>query len=398
MNDLQELLATRDQRDAGAILFALREGLSADPADSGPAAPLHELLQGYFAIDAIAIDSSHRNAFRKHPEAARRLLAMVKEDGQEEVAQLMLSLIEGKPRPRGALKKGLEESARQAAGQSAGVRGAIQAFADVALATPHAAAELELSLGWQAVEEGLLQRVEQHAAHLAFRHGESHHKATDRDAALEALARQSDVGTLLRALAAARNPRVVARPGEWEIEHDGAPAADVEVPVRHVLRPGNASAGAKLPPGPGADQVRALYTVADGAMLFVPVSHRPREAGLQLIPAGMWEDEREHVMTWVAMGVDEDEIPDWAASVVPFAVLPGDAGRWVVVTEGPFGGSVMLAADDINEEYVRYKSLAHFLAALRLFPQEILGCGGYVRYAAGRGKHDLFPEGYREDA
>lgn len=398
MNDLQELLATRDQQDAGAILFALREGLSADPADSGPAAALHELLQGYFAIDAIAIDSSHRKAFRKHPDAARRLLAMVEEDGEENVAQLMRSLIEGKPRPVGAMKKGLEASARHAADQSPGVRGALKAFAAAALASSGTAAELELSLGWEAVEQGLVDRVERQAAHLAFRHGERHRKAVDRDAALDALVQQSDVAGLLRALAGARNPRIVGRPGEWDIAHDGASAAEVEVTVRHVLRPGTADIGAPLPQGAGADQVRSLYAVANGGALFVPVSHRPKEPGLQLIPTEMWEEEREHVMTWVAMGVEEDEIPDWARSVVPFAVLPGDASRWVAVTEGPFAGTVMLSADDINEGYVRYKSLAHFLAALRLYPQEILGCGGYVRYTAGRGKHDLFPEGYREDA
>jgi hypothetical protein len=218
-----------------------------------------------------------------------------------------------------------------------------------------------------------------------------------REAALNGLVAREDIATMLRKLSQARDARVLARAGEWAIENEGAPADTVEVPVRHQPRKATLGPATRLDEGEVAAQVRALYEFSNGGSLFVPTQHQPMEPGLELIPDGLWEAQREHVMTWVSMGMAEDEVPAWARSVIPFAALPGDAGRWVVVTEGPHAGAVMMAAGDIHEEHVRYRSLAHFIAALRLFPQEILGCGGYVRYTAPGSELALFPEGYRED-
>jgi hypothetical protein len=395
MNDLQQLLATRGQQDTTAILASLRDGLSRTPEDSGPAAEVHKLLLGFFRIEDVAMNSSHERAFRKHPDVARQLLAWLEQDGEEQVAKLMRSLIDGKPQPLGALEQGLQEAKAQAAASQHGpaVAGALAAFAGVALGSASSAAEMELSLGWQAVEEAVLDRAQQQAAHLAFSHGPAHRKLQARHAALDELVGRMSIPDLLDALLAARNPRVLARASEWDIGHEHAPPDFVEVPVVHQPRKARPSAAAQLDDSAAAAAVKALYASSNGGALFVPTQHEPREPGLALIPDTQWQAEREHVMTWVTLG--GEEAPDWARSVLPFAMLPGDAGRWVVVMEGPHAGAVMLAADDIHDEHVRYRSLAHFLAALRLFPQEIIGNGGYVSYQVGN--HALYPEGYRED-
>lgn len=396
MSDLQELLNTRESVGSGAILEALRDGLSSDPADSGSAEPLHRLVVGYFAIEDVAVNSSHRKAFRKQPEAARGLLAILEEDGEDSLATLMRSLIDGKPRPLGALAEGLKAGAAEASKHGAGIRGALEAFASVALRSPATAADLEMSLGWVAVEEGLVDRVCLHHEELAFQHGPGHRKALGREAALDALVEKTGIGGLLRAVAEANGPRILARETEWDEEQDG-PAEYIEVPVQHKLHAGRLGPALRLGDSKPARDIKALYAVANGAELFVPTKHKPREPGLFLIPDSAWDAEREHVMRWLEIGVDDaDDIPTWAQSVIPFAVLPGDASRWVVALEGPFAGAVMLGHDDIHEGHVRYPSLAHFLAALRLFPHEIVGNGGYVSYTVTKSRHVVYPMGYRE--
>lgn len=400
MNDLQHLLAQRSTEPAASILKALREGLAADPAASGPAAALHALLQGFFAIEQVAFGSDHRSAFQRHPEAARQLLALLEDDGETNVARLMRSLIDGQPRPLGALKAGLDEAAGNAArdhGKS--IAGALAAFADVALASPASAAEMELSLGWSAVEEGLLDRVAAQSVHLAFAHGESHRQAVSREQQLDALVAQHDVPALLRLLLSERHPRVLARASEWDRQHEQAPAEVVEIPVAHHLRPAPLGPAAQLPADAALAPLRALYACTNGGELFVPLQHQPADPGLQLIADSDWDDERDNVMTWVTMGDDDDTVhPPWVHSLVPFAMLPGDASRWVVPIEGPYVGCVMLSNDDVPDEHVRYPSLPHFLAALCLLPQEVLGNGGYVSYVQGDGRFSLYPVGYRVDA
>ena len=398
MNDLQQLLAQRSTQAAAVILKSLREGLAADPAASGPAAALHALLQGFFAIEQVACDSDNRTALQGHPEAARQLMAMVEADGETKVARLMRSLIDGPPRPLGALKAGLDEAAGVAKRHGTAIEGALAAFADAALASPATAADMELSLGWSAVEEGLLDRVAAQADQLAFAHGQSHRQAEWRDQQIHALAAQRDVPALLTRLLSARHPRVLAQASEWDIGHEQAPDDVVEIPVAHRLRPAPLGPAAQLPADAALAPLRALYACTNGGELFVPLQHEPSDPGLQLIADSDWDTERDNVMTWVTMGDDEDTVyPPWVHSLVPIAMLPGDASRWVVPIEGPYIGSVMLSNDDVRDEQVRYPSLTHFLAALCLLPQEVLGHGGYVSYLVGDGRFLWYPVGWRVD-
>lgn len=398
MNDLRELLATRGTQSDALVLRALRDGLADEPARSGAAAALHGLLQGYFVLDEAATTRSFASAFRRHPDTARALMAMLEEDGEDAVVRLMQSLLEGRPRPTGALAAALKgEAAEQAASAGAGVKAAFEAFTRTALKTKASSTEMELSLAWGAVEGGLLDRVERQADALAFAHGPAHREAAARTRRLDALVARSSIAEMLAALAAAGRPQVLARAGEWAIGHEGAPAALVPVPVQHRWHRVPVGPAAHLGTGTAAQQLGQLYAFTNGAELFIPLQHEPQEAGLRLIADSEWEAEREHVMTWLTMGDGADDLPDWAHTLVPIAALTGDASRWVVPLAGPLAGAVLLSNDDVHEERARYPSVAHFVAALRLCPHEVLANGGYVSYRVPEHEHLLYPEGCVED-
>lgn len=398
MNDLQELLAGRDTQGDTVVLHALRDGLAPDASRSGSAAPLHTLLLGYFALDESATTRSFTSAFRRHRDTAMALLAMIEEDGEAQAAGLMRSLLEGRPRPTGALKAGLTGDAaqQQAAAGGPGVQAALAAFADTALASDHSSAEIEMSLAWAAVEAGLLDRVARAADVLAFAHGPEHRARRDRLAQLDALVARSSIGEMLAAIASAPRPRVLAQPSEYAVGHEGAPGRTVEIPVRHEWGPPRAVPAAPAADGPAARALAELHAFADGAALFIPLAHVPQEPGLFLIAEAARAEEHEHLMTWLTMGIDPDELPAWAHSLVPVAALNGDAARWVVPLAGPHAGSVMLSPDDVHDETPRYPSLAHFVAALRLCPEAVLGNGGYVSYVVPDHEHLLYPVGHAE--
>lgn len=398
MSDLRLLLAERGTRSDAELLGALREGLAADPAQSGTATALHALLQSYFALDEDARTRSFASALRRHRDTAQQLMAMLTEDGDTNAVQLMASLLAGRPRPTGALAAALGaggEAASLAASAGAAVKAAFEAFTSTVRKTQGSEAEIELSLAWGAVEGSLLDRVEQHVDVLAFAHGPTHRAAAAHSKALDELVASSSIATMLRALAAARQPRILARATEWDIDHAGAPAAEVAIAVQHTLFPPSPAAAARLGAAGPARQLAELIATANGAALFVPTRHEPGDAGLRLIPAHEWDEEREQVMTWLTLG--GEAAPDWAASLVPIAALPGDASRWVLALEGPLAGAVLYSNEDVHQEQARYASVAHFIAALRRFPEQVLAVGGYVSYAALDHAFMLYPQGYEEE-
>jgi hypothetical protein len=396
MNELRELLATRGTQSDTLVLHALRDGLASEPERSGSAAALHRLLRGYFALDETASKSSFARALRRHGDTAQALMAMLAEDGEDQVADLMRSLLVGRPKPSGALAAGLKgEAAALAHAAGGAVKAAFDAFTNTALRSQGSSAEMELSLAWGVVEGGLLDRAERQADALAFAHGPAHRAALALARALDEQVARSSIAEMLQALAAAGRPRILARPSEWDVGQQGAPATLVEVPVRHAWQHAAPIAARQLGSNPAAQQLLQLYTAVNGAELFIPLQHVPQEAGLVLISDDQWDTEREHVMTWLTLGGDED-LPAWAHSLVPIAALPGDASRWVVPLEGPLAGAVLLSNDDVPEERARYPSVSHFVAALRLRPHEVMANGGYVSYVVPEHPFLLYPEGYAE--
>lgn len=379
--DLHQLLAHRANSDAAQVLAALREGLAPDASLSGPAADLHRLLHEYFAMDDVVTNSTFAQACRRYPDTARVIMQMLQEDGQERIADLLRSLIEATLARRSSLEMAEAGPTQPPA----------------APATPEAIAEVRLHLGWAAVQESLLNRVASHADHLEFTHGKTHRRSLAREYQLEQLVGAMDLAAMLDELVCARNPRIIARATEWDIARRQAPGDGLEVPVIHRLRKARLGPAAMLGKGTAAAELRSLYEYTNGGDLFIPREHEPREPGLQLVADHDWEQDREQLLQWMLRRGDSD-LPDWVHTMVPFAVLQGGVSRWVMPLEGPRAGAVLLSHPDVLENQVRYKSLAHFVAALSLFPHEVVGAGGYVSYLTPDLKHSLYPHGYREDA
>lgn len=378
--DLHQLLAHRSNSDAAQILAALREGLAPDASLSGPAADLHRLLHEYFAMDDVVTNSTFAQACRRYPDTARVILQMLQEDGQARIADLLRSLIDA-------------TLARQPSLALAEAGPTLTA----APATPEAIAEVRFSLGWAAVQESLLNRVASHADHLEFTHGKTHRRSLAREHQLEQLAGAKELAAMLDELVGAGNPRIIARATDWDISRRQAPADALEVPVTHRLRKARLGPAARLGTGTAGAQLRSLYEYTNGGQLFVPLEHEPSEPGLQLVADHDWEQDRQQLLQWLLRRGERD-LPDWVRTMVPFAVLQGGVSRWVMPLEGPCAGAVLLSHPDVIENQVRYKSLAHFVAALRLFPHEVVGAGGYVSYLTPDLKHSLYPQGYCEDA
>lgn len=112
MTPLSELLLQHDARPASELLVLLQEGLGMNSALSGCGAAAHQCLLDYFRLDARASASSFAAAFKKYPATAQSLLALCEAQGLDTLAGLMQSLVQGKPRPTGAFKQGLDAQAQ----------------------------------------------------------------------------------------------------------------------------------------------------------------------------------------------------------------------------------------------------------------------------------------------
>jgi hypothetical protein len=337
MKPLKELLAQRDTVAASELLLQVKEGLSKAPAQSGPGAQAHQLALDYFRLDERASASSFVAAFKKYPATARTLLDLCREQGLNAWCNLMQSVLEASPKPTGAFKSGLQTQMEAPAAQG-GLLAALNGFASVAFASNGSEAEMELSLGWHAVEDCVLDQLEEYVDAIDFDWGPTerakHQQAREIEAALAA----TPAFALLQALLQHAQPQVLAQAPEWDREHAGAPADIVPIAVQHVgpAQEMNAATRAQLEAYPAAAQLLAVYRAVNGAALFCT-----------------------------------DAADTWSA------------------------GFVLLSNDDVSAETFRYRSFDAFVATLVRFPECIFGSGGYISYPAEQGGHALYPVGYQ---
>lgn len=394
------------QRDAVAtseLMVQLKEGLAQSTAQSGEGADTHQLLLDYFKLDARASASSFGNAFKRHPQTAKSLLDLCRAQGLTELCALMQSVMDAKPRPSGAFKKGLDAQAQadttRPSGKS-GITAFIEGFSRVAFASADNEADIELSLAWGAVEDCLLDKVAVHADAIAFDWGPTVREKRQRARAVfDALAQRSAL-RMLQDLLQDAAPQVLAQPSEWDMEREGVPRDIVAIAVHHMgpseaLPPARA---AQLAQYPAAAQLLALYQAINGAALFCTDARDLWSAGFVLLPAQQWDEASGQVVDWLS-SVDFQEdpasLPHWVRSAIAFGKIPYDASYWILPVEGPFAGTVMLSNDDVSAETPRYASFDAFVATLCLQPAQVLGSGGYVCYPSADDTYNLYPVGYR---
>ena len=355
MKPLKELLAQRDTVAASELMLQVKEGLSKTPAQSGPGAQAHQLALDYFRLDERASFSSFSAAFKKYPATARTLLELCRAQGLDAWCTLMQSVLEAHPKPTGAFKSGLQTQ-MQAPSTQKGLLAALNGFASVAFASDGSEADMELSLGWHAVEDCVLDQLERHADMMDFDWGPTERAKRQQAREIEVALAATPAVALLQALLQHARPQVLAQAPEWDREHEGAPADIVSIAVQHVAptRAMDATSCAQLEQVPAATQLLAVYRAVNGAAL-----------------------------------------PDWVRTAIPFGVIPGDASHWILPVEGPFAGTVLLSNDDVSAETFRYRSFDAFIATLVRFPESILGNGGYISYLPAQGSYALYPVGYQ---
>ena len=398
MTQLQELLSKRDSVSSAELMQQLRAGLQHTTAASGTGAATHQLLLDYFKLDARASDASFASAFKKYPDTAQTLLALCATHQLGVLHGLMQSLMDGQAKPQGAFKRGLQAQATALADKP-GVVAALQGFASAAFASPTHEVEMELSLAWGGLEDCLLDRVAEHAAVIDFAWGPAERKKRQQAQAVQlALTHQSAL-ELLRAFLSDGAPQVLAQPSEWDMAHAGAPANEVPIAVHHVAMnvPLPESWRAHLTAYPGAAQLLAVYEHCNGMALFCTNPHDLWSAGFVFLPTHQWDEARAEMLDWLSsvdFQDDPDSLPEWVRSAIAFGKIPGDASYWILPIEGPFAGQVLLSNEDVSAESSRYANFDSLVATLRLFPQDILGSGGYVSYISADHPHALYPVGY----
>ena len=399
MKPLKELLAQRDTVSASELLLQVKEGLSKTPAQSGPGAQAHQLALDYFRLDERASSASFAAAFKKYPTTARTLLELCRAQGLDAWCTLMQSVLDASPQPSGAFKSGLQTQMEAPTTQK-GLLAALNGFASVAFASDGSEADMELSLGWHAVEDCVLDQLEQHADVMDFDWGPTERAKRQQAREIEAALAATPAVVMLQALLQHTRPQVLAQASEWDREHEGVPTDIVPIAVQHVgpSRAMGATACARLEPYPAAAQLLAVYRAVNGAALFCTDATDTWSAGFVLLADDQWEAARGAVLDWLTSVDFQDDVaalPEWVRTAIPFGVIPGDASHWILPVEGPFAGMVLLSNNDVSAETFRYRSFDAFVATLVQFPECILGSGGYISYAGPQGEHTMYPVGYR---
>ena len=402
MTPLAELLQRRDSASSGELLLQIKEGLAHHSAGSGAGAATHQLLLDYFKLDARASESSFAAAFKKYPTTAEALRELAQAQGLTQLCALLQSVLERQARPTGAFKAGLQTQANALQGKpdKAGVLAGLKGFASVAFASADSEADMELSLAWGALEEGLLDQLALHADVINFQWGPTELKKREQAQGVRtALAGQSAV-QLLQSFFADASPQVLAQPSEWDMEKEGAPTAVVPIPVQHLnlAEPLPAGWAAQLTQAPAAAQLLAVYQQVNGVALFCTDPTDVWSAGFVFLPASMWDEAQAEVLQWLSSvdyQDDPDALPAWVRSAIPFGKIPGDASYWILPVDGPHAGQVLLSNDDVTADTSRYACFDDFVASLRLTPEQVLGSGGYVSYPGPGDTYLLYPVGYR---
>ena len=400
MTPLEELLSQRDRVSSAELLHQLKAGLGRTASASGPGAGIHQQLLAYLKLDDYASSHSFGKAFAKYPQTAQDLLQLCAACGLTELCTLIQSVMQGRAKPDGRFKQALLNQANASKNDKPGVAAAIKGFASVAFANPDSEAEMELSLAWGALEDCLLDAMTPHAGTIDFQWGPAEQQKRQQAQAVQAALSTQTAVQLLKAFFADPTPTVLAQASEWDIENKGAPADMVPIAVHH-LGPSEklpAARASQLAKHSSAGQLAALYHELNGAALFCTNPLDLWSAGFVFLPAQQWEEARSEVVDWltsVDFQDDPESLPAWVRSAIAFGKIPGDASYWLLPVEGPFAGHVLLSNEDVSDGTSRYPSFDTFVATLRLQPQDILGCGGYVSYPGRGNAHLLYPMGYR---
>ncbi len=406
MNSFETILALRDKQGDSTVLHLIAKAFAATP-NMMVQAPEHQWLIDYLAFDQAASERSFKFAVRKYPAFTTALIARCRvDDADSPVAALLESLAEGKPKPIGVVREAfsaehIAENLPTYAGEKlrTGVLAMAQGMRGALTASPRMEVESELMFAWAIVEEMVLDAVVPIADRIDCTLPVSLVKAQAQNQAVEDALRGQTAAEMFKAFFTDPAPCVLAHASDDD-EAAVPPEAMTAIPVSHHHSTKQRAAPQQLflQSHAVAKQLADVYAVVNGAALFCTQYKHWLSAGFLLLSDKDWYPAHCQILEWLeALHFKDDptQIPTWVKTAIPFGKIPGDASFWIMPVEGPYAGAVMLSHDDISDEHVRYPSFDVFIATLRLYPEAILSCGGYVSYDDPSDGGSLYPQGYR---
>lgn len=370
-NYLDQLRQRRRHEDALELAFELAEAFdeaaASDAMLTDEQLRLHELLR-FCRFDAIA------PWLAREREALARVADFARGLGCVELAELIEASLAGRAQPMPEFELELPDGQRQAlianAGDATCFDGIDWGGTDLAVAQyldDFVAGVLAVALEGEAAV-GLAPPRSRRQRELA-------------DAAIASmLGEDASAASLFARLLARDEVRLLAGPCDASDTPDLARARCVL--ARH--QPGPPASADHIQQalrryGEVARPLLEAHTLHDGAGLFAVAG----EPGFVLVPMAQWPELLAEALAWaeeVTWADEPEAIPNWLRSAIAFGAIPGDSERWLLVTEGPLAGCVLLSDTDVIEESPRFPSLAAFFASLIADPARVLGCGGYVSY------------------
>ncbi|MDO4725406.1 MAG: hypothetical protein Q4A97_11695 [Comamonadaceae bacterium] len=126
----------------------------------------------------------------------------------------------------------------------------------------------------------------------------------------------------------------------------------------------------------------AAYASHNGARLFC----HGDTVGLELFAIEQWPQQQARMLQAARQHAWPEQpgaLPDWLHSAVCFAQCGMEREYWVLPTQGPLAGCVLLSETDALAGHRRFADAASFFQALLHAPARILGAGGNLRYRSG---------------
>ncbi len=376
-----------DSEDPSVILWEVEEAFDElyrrDPSAFSPRMmELRELVR--FSIhDALA------PWLRDEREGVVRAARFAEKVGEAEVARILNEALAGRPQPKVRFSVTLPDMVKKILNVPT---------PDVCVfdGKDFGSTDIALSFAMDGFCLAVLRELVASRAEIPLEPPRKVRKRAAADEEIRGLTGAASAAELFGRLVGARNPRMAA--GAWEDFEERRIEGASRIPVRHAAYP---PPSRKLVDemarrfGPAARDLLSVYAVHDGAELFLVDG----EPGFCLAPIAQWPELLERAVEW-AEGVtwqdEKDEIPKYLYSAIAFGMIPGDSERWLLVTEGPHAGKVMLSDTDLIEGEPRFDSFADFVSTLLVDAARVLNSGGHVRYA-GKGGEEIFPIRYEFD-
>jgi len=383
MSYLDELLGRRGSVSDIELVFELHAAFQEMPARLNAQA-LNEaqsrlrLLCRYVASDGIA------ELLRDDRAAVVEAARLAEEQGLPETARILNDALAGVPLPRPA------PVMLTLPGEGAAPLGAAM--------HEWSATDLALSIAEEDFAACVMDFVAEHKEEIALPQLESARQTGATDAVVVPQMAGRRAVELVTELLAHRAPRIVARLGE---HHRRSAPKDVRViPVTHSGRPPVAEsrlARLRNRYGAAAEPLLEIYERHDGLELF-------RSAGgaaFVFAPVDEWDALLQHAVEWAESVTWQDQpnaVPPSLRSAIAFGYIPGDAEHWLLITQGPHAGKIMLSVTDLVDGEPRMQSIAELLWTLLHDAPRVIGSGGYVSYTDPSSGLSYYPERYEHDS